>query len=222
MQPWFVSSRFSSFGRLTSTNLASHLILTTGEIPTLVQGNSSATAHEGRLAEAGRGRMCPRGERLGKRQWVVRAAQDVPTRCPRTTPALLCRLTPAMQREVAGPFLELLRAERSQLVKEAVGATCAIASQMGRDLTPFAVAIFKDLLTATGAGACAGAVCALRTGHFERVDTLAPTPGRQQDQHSARPLGGHDDRDLLVRSAPHLPPRRPPSPPWRGTAAQAC
>ena len=62
------------------------------------------------------------------------------------------RFTPAMQREAAGPMLELLRAERSQLVKEAVGATCAIAEHMGRDLAPFAVAVFKELVAATGAG----------------------------------------------------------------------
>lgn len=57
-----------------------------------------------------------------------------------------------MQRELAGPFLELLRAERSQLVKEAVGAICNIAPHLGRDLTPFAIALFKDLLSATGGG----------------------------------------------------------------------
>lgn len=68
------------------------------------------------------------------------------------TPLVDPRFTPAMQREAAGPMLELLRAERSQLVKEAVGATCAVAEHMGRDLATFAVAVFKDLVAATGAG----------------------------------------------------------------------
>ena len=57
-----------------------------------------------------------------------------------------------MQRELASPFLELLRAERSQLVKEAVGVIIAIAEHMGRVLGPFVAAVFKDLLAATGAG----------------------------------------------------------------------
>ena len=57
-----------------------------------------------------------------------------------------------MQRELASPFLALLRNERSQLVKEAVGVTIEITGHMKRDLVPFAVAIYKDLLTSTGSG----------------------------------------------------------------------